>query len=57
MKKWRRVLAAAFLAVALSFSVCQPAFAISEADVQAKVEASGKESVNNHPHTAQKFIG
>ena len=56
MKKLRGLLAAAFLTAALSFAVCQPAFAVSEADVQAKVEASGKESVNNHPHTAQKFV-
>lgn len=48
MKKLKRLLAAAFLTVALSFAVCQPAFAISEADVQAKVEASGKESVSGN---------
>ncbi len=48
MKKMKRLLAAAFLTVALSFAVCQPAFAISEADVQAKVEASGKESVSGN---------
>lgn len=48
MKKLQRLLAAAFLTVALSFAVCQPAFAISEADVQAKVEASGKESVSGN---------
>lgn len=48
MKKLKRLLAAAFLTVALSFSVCQPSFAISEADVQAKVEASGKESVTGN---------
>ena len=48
MKKLKRLLAAAFLTVALSFAVCQPAFAISEADVQAKVETSGKESVSGN---------
>ena len=48
MKKLKRLLAAAFLTVALSFAVCQPAFAVSEADVQAKVEASGKESVSGN---------
>ena len=48
MKKLKRLLAAAFLTVALSFTVCQPALAISEADVQAKVEASGKESVTGN---------
>ena len=48
MKKLKRLLAAAFLTVALSFAVCQPSFAISEADVQAKVEASGKESVTGN---------
>ena len=48
MKKLKRLLAAAFLTVALSFAVCQPASAISEADVQAKVEASGKESVTGN---------
>lgn len=48
MKKLKRLLAAAFLTVALSFAVCQPALAISEADVQAKVEASGKESVTGN---------
>ena len=48
MKKMRGLLAAAFLTAALSFAVCQPAFAVSEADVQAKVEASGKESVSGN---------
>ena len=48
MKKLRGLLAAAFLTAALSFAVCQPAFAVSEADVQAKVEASGKESVSGN---------
>lgn len=48
MKKLRGLLAAAFLIVALSFAVCKPAFAVSEADVQAKVEASGKESVSGN---------
>lgn len=48
MKKLKRLLAAAFLTVALSFAVCQPSFAISEADVQAKVEESGKESVTGN---------
>lgn len=48
MKKLKRLLAAAFLTVALSFAVCQPALAISEADVQAKVETSGKESVTGN---------
>ena len=48
MKKLKRLLAAASLTVALSFAVCQPSFAISEADVQAKVEESGKESVTGN---------
>ena len=48
MKKIKRLLAAALLTVALSFAVCQPAFAISEADVQAQVAASGKESVSGN---------
>nr|WP_296467404.1 hypothetical protein [uncultured Acetatifactor sp.] len=48
MKRLKRLLAAAFLTMALSFAVCQPALAISEADVQAKVEASGKESVTGN---------
>ncbi len=48
MKKLKRLLAAAFLTAALSFTVCQPAFAISEADVQAVVDASGKESVSGN---------
>ncbi len=48
MEKLKRLLAAAFLTAALSFTVCQPAFAISEADVQAVVGASGKESVSGN---------
>ena len=48
MKKLKRLLAAAFLTVVLSFAVYQPTLAISEADVQAKVEASGKESVTGN---------
>lgn len=48
MKKMKRLFAAAFLTVALSFAVCQPAFAVSEAEVQAQVAASGKESVSGN---------
>lgn len=48
MKKIKRLLTAAFLTVALSFAVCQPAYAISEAEVQAQVAASGKESVSGN---------
>ena len=48
MKNLRRLLTAAFLTAALSFTVCQTAFAISEADVQAVVDASGKESVSGN---------
>lgn len=48
MKRIKRLLAAAFLTVALSFAVCQPAYAISEAEVQAQVAASGKEAVSGN---------
>lgn len=43
--KVRKILFAAFLAALLACLFCQPAFAITESDVQAQVDASSKEAV------------
>lgn len=43
--KVRTILFAAFLAALLAALFCQPAFAITESDVQAQVDASSKEAV------------
>lgn len=49
MKKFRRILSAALMAATLSCLFCQPAFAaISESDVQAQVDAVGKEAVSGN---------
>lgn len=49
MKKYKNVLFAALMAACLSCLFCQPAFAaISESDVQAQVDAAGKEAVSGN---------
>lgn len=48
MKKYKKFLFAALMAVCLSCLFCQPAFAISESDVQAQVDATGKEAVSGN---------
>ena len=49
MKKLKKFLFAAFTVAILSCLLCQPAFAaISESDVQAQVDALGKEAVSGN---------
>lgn len=48
MKKYKKILFAAFMVVCLSCLFCQPAFAISESEVQAQVDAAGKEAVSGN---------
>lgn len=48
MTKYKRLLLAVFLTVMVSFLFCQPAFAISESEVQAQVDAVGKEEVSGN---------
>ena len=49
MKKLKKILFAAFTVAILSCLLCQPAFAaISESDVQAQVDAVGKEAVSGN---------
>ena len=49
MKKLKKFLFAAFTVAILSCLLCQPAFAaISESDVQAQVDAVGKEAVSGN---------
>ncbi|WP_148510102.1 hypothetical protein [Hungatella hathewayi] len=48
MKKYKKILCAALMVVCLSCLFCQPAFAISESDVQAQVDAVGKETVSGN---------
>ena len=50
MKRIKKILFAAFLVATLSCLFCQPAFAaaISESDVQAQVDAVGKEAVSGN---------
>lgn len=45
MKRLHKILFAAFLAALLTCLFCQPVFAITESDVQAQVDAAGKEAV------------
>lgn len=48
MKKYKKILFAALTVVCLSCLFCQPAFAISESEVQAQVDAAGKEAVSGN---------
>jgi hypothetical protein len=48
MKTYKRLLLVAFLTVIVSCLFCQPAFAISESEVQAQVDAVGKEEVSGN---------
>lgn len=48
MKKFKKVLFLALMVAALSCLFCQPAFAISEEEVQAQVDAVGKETVSGN---------
>jgi len=49
LKKLKKFLFAAFTVAILSCLLCQPAFAaISESDVQAQVDAVGKEAVSGN---------
>ena len=49
MRKFKKILFAAFMVAILSCLFCQPAFAaISESDVQAQVDAVGKEAVSGN---------
>ena len=43
-----RIAYTAFLCVTMAMMFCQPAFAISEEEVQAKVDAVGKEAVSGN---------
>lgn len=47
-KAWKPFMVMVFLVLALSAAACQPALAMSEEEVQAAVEASGKESVSGN---------
>ena len=46
MKRFKKILFLALMVAALSCLFCQPAFAISEEEVQAQVDAVGKETVS-----------
>ena len=48
MKKFKKILFLALMVAALSCLFCQPAFAISEEEVQAQVDAVGKETVSGN---------
>lgn len=48
MKKYKKIMFAALMVVCLSCLFCQPAFAISESEVQAQVDAAGKEAVSGN---------
>ncbi len=48
MTKYKRLLVAVFLTIIVSCLFCQPAFAISESDVQSQVDAVGKEGVSGN---------
>ena len=48
MKKYRNILTAAFLAVLFFCLSCQTAFAFSESDAQAQVDAAGREAVSGN---------
>lgn len=48
MTKSKKLLLTVFLTVMVSFLFCQPAFAISESEVQAQVDAVGKEAVSGN---------
>lgn len=48
MKKYKKILLAGLLIAAISCIFCQPAFAISESEVQAQVDAAGRESVTGN---------
>ena len=48
MKRLKKILLLALMVTALSCLFCQPAFAISEEEVQAQVDAVGKEAVSGN---------
>ena len=48
MKKFKKILFLALMIATLSCLFCQPAFAISEEEVQAQVDAVGKETVSGN---------
>lgn len=48
MKKMKKIAVALYLAIVLACAVSQPVLAVSEAEVQAQVAASGKESVSGN---------
>ena len=48
MKRLKKILFLALMVAALSCLFCQPAFAISEEEVQAQVDAVGKEAVSGN---------
>lgn len=48
MKKYKRLLFAAFMVACLSCLFSQPAFAISESEVQAQIDTVGKETVSGN---------
>lgn len=48
MHRYRKIIFTAILMVVLLCLFCQPAFALSESDVQAQVDASSKESVSGN---------
>src|SRR5699024_6636048 len=48
LKKFKKILFLALMVAALSCLFCQPAFAISEEEVQAQVDAVGKETVSGN---------
>ncbi len=48
MKKYKKVLTAAFLMAFLLCLSCQTAFAFSEGDAQAQVDAAGREAVSGN---------
>src|SRR5699024_9027442 len=48
LKKFKKILFLALMVAALSCLFCQPAFAISEEEVQAQVDAVGKEAVSGN---------
>ena len=48
MKKFKKILFLALMVAALSCLFCQPAFAISEEEVQAQVDAVGKETISGN---------
>ena len=48
MKKYKKVLTAAFLMALILCLSCQTAFAFSESDAQAQVDAAGREAVSGN---------